>query len=49
MKVIKKPLRVNKSLAVVIPDAIVKMEGITEKTRLIIVSASYGFKVRVRN
>lgn len=49
MKVIKKPLKINKSLAVIIPDAIVKVYGITEKTRLIIQDASFGFKVRVRN
>jgi len=41
-------MRINKSLALIIPDAIVKYLGITEKTRLTITSTKEGFKVKAR-
>ena len=49
MKTTKTPIKLNKSLAVVIPDWIVKSKDITQDSRLTIEQSSYGFKVRVRN
>lgn len=48
MKTTKTPIRLNKSLAMIIPDWIVKGKDITEKSRLVIEQSSYGFKVRVK-
>ena len=48
MKTTKSPLRINKSLAVIIPDAIVKYLGITEKSRLTITSTEKGFRIKVK-
>ncbi len=48
MKTIKTPFKTNKSLAVIIPDAIVKYLGITEKSRLTIISTKDGFRIKVR-
>jgi hypothetical protein len=48
MKTTKSPMRINKSLALIIPDAIVKFFGITAKSRLTIKTNKEGFKVKVR-
>jgi hypothetical protein len=47
MKTTKTPLKVNKSLAVIIPDWIVKAKDIKAESKLTIILTSYGFKVEV--
>ena len=48
MKTTKTPLKLNKSLVVVIPDWIVKAKDIKAESKLTISLTSYGFKVKVR-
>jgi len=48
MKTTKSPMRINKSLALIIPDAIVKFFGITDKSRLTLISSKEGFRVKVK-
>lgn len=48
MKTTKSPFKSGNSIALVIPDFIVKAKDITEKKRLTIELTSYGFKVKVR-
>lgn len=49
MKTTKTPIKLNKSLALIIPDWIVKAKDITEKTKLTISLTETGFRVKVRN
>ena len=48
MKTTKSPFKINKSFGIIIPDAIVKFLGITQKSRLTIISTKDGFRVKVR-
>ena len=49
MKTTKSPFKSGNSLALIIPDAIVKFFGISVKSRLTIKSNKDGFSVKVRN
>lgn len=48
MKTTKSPFKSGNSWAFIIPDAIVKFFGITEKSRLTIKTNKDGFSVKVR-
>ena len=48
MKTTKSPFRINKSLGFIIPYAIVKFFGITEKSRLTVKTNKEGFSVKVK-
>ena len=49
MKTTKSPFKSGNSMALIIPDAIVKFFGISTKSRLTIKSKMGGFSVKVRN
>ena len=49
MKTTKSPFKSGNSMALIIPDAIVKFFGIGTKSRLTIKSNKDGFSVKVRN
>ena len=48
MKTTKSPFKSGNSIALIIPDALVKFYGITTKSRLTIKSVKGGFNVKVR-
>ena len=48
MKITKSPLIINKSIALIIPDAFVKSYEITKKSRFTLISAKGGFRIKVR-
>ena len=49
MKTTKSPFKSGNSMALIIPNAIVKFFGIGTKSRLTIKSNKDGFSVKVRN
>lgn len=48
MKTTKTPFKSGNSIALIIPNFIVKAKDITEKKKLTIELTSFGFKVRVQ-
>jgi antitoxin component of MazEF toxin-antitoxin module len=48
MKTTKSPFKSGNSMALIIPDAIVKIKGITIKSRLTIKDTKSGFNVKIR-
>ena len=49
LKTTKSPFKSGNSMALIIPDAIVKFFGIVAQSRLTIKSNKDGFSVKVRN